>query len=244
MKRLIKNQFFALIMVMSVVMAQVLFAATDPKKLAQKVESAIGNYYLETFNVKADVSGKIVISGDVNSLFDRIRIYEIVTSVPGVIFIENKLNVNTEMVPDKIILENIRNELSRSSSILEPDRIKVNVTNGFVFLTGDVSYYREKIMAETVASWQQGVKGIENEINVLPSQKAVSDDNLKIVLQEILKNHFGIDKTVTFIVQNGVVNLNGKTNTMWDKKKVEEEFSHVLGIKKVINNLEVAPVGW
>jgi osmotically-inducible protein OsmY len=242
MKRLIKNQFFALIMVMSVVMAQVLFAATDPKKLAQKVESAIGNYYLETFNVKADVSGKIVISGDVNSLFDRIRIYEIVTSVPGVIFIENKLNVNTEMVPDKIILENIRNELSRSSSILEPDRIKVNVTNGFVFLTGDVSYYREKIMAETVASWQQGVKGIENEINVLPPQKAVSDDNLKIVLQEILKNHFGIDKTVTFMVQNGIVTINGKTSTLWDKAQIEKEFSHVLGVKKVTNNLKVISV--
>ncbi len=26
---------------------------------------------------------------------------------------------------------------------------------------------------------------------------------------------------------------------LWDKKKVEEEFSHVLGVKKEINNLEV-----
>lgn len=239
MKRIIKNQLFALIMVLSVGMAQVLFAATDAKKLTDKVAGAIGNYYLETFNIKADANGKINISGDVNSLFDRLRIYEIVARVPGVTFIENELNVNTEMVPDKIILDNILNQLGRTPSILEPDRIKVNVTNGLVFLTGDVSYYREKIMAETVASWQQGVKGIENEINVLPPKKAVSDDNLKIVLQEILKNHFIIDKTLTFVVQNGIVTLNGKTGTLWDKTQIEKEFSHVLGVNKVINNLKV-----
>ncbi len=140
-----------------------------------------------------------------NSLFDRLRIFEIVAKVPGVKFIVNNLDVITDMIPDKMILNNILNQLGKILSILEPIRIKVSVTNGFVFLTGEVSYYREKIMTETVASWQQGVKGIENEITVLPSQKAVSDDKLKIILQEILKNHFGIEKTVTFMVRNRTV---------------------------------------
>ena len=63
MKRLIKNQIFALIIVLSVGMAQVLFAATDPQKLTDKVENAIGNYYLETFNIYP-----IVGPGPLNSL--------------------------------------------------------------------------------------------------------------------------------------------------------------------------------
>jgi osmotically-inducible protein OsmY len=239
MKRLIKNQLFVLVMLLSVGMAQVVFAA-DPEKLAVKVERAIDNYfYPETIGVKADADGKVILSGDVNSLYDRLRIYEIVSGVPGVTFIENKLVVNNELVPDKIILEDIRTNLDRSSSILEPDRIKVHIDKGFVFLTGEVSYYREKIMAETVASWEKGVKGIENEITVLPSKKAVSDDNLRVVLQEILKNRFGLDKNVTFTVKDGLVTINGKTNTLWDDQKIKEEFSNVLGVKGVIDNIKV-----
>ena len=239
MKRLIKNQLFVLIMLLSVGMAQVVFAA-DPEKLAVKVERAIDNYfYPENIGVKADADGKVILSGDVNSLYDRLRIYEIVSSVPGVTYIENKLVVNNELVPDKIILEDIRTNLDRSSSILEPDRIKVRIDHGFVFLTGDVSYYREKIMAETVASWEKGVTGIENEITVLPPQKAVSDANLKTVLQEILKDRFGIEKDVTFTVNDGIVTLNGKTTTLWADQHIKDDFSHVVGVKRVYDNIKV-----
>jgi osmotically-inducible protein OsmY len=240
MKRLIKNPLFVLIVILSLGIAQILFAATDPQKLAQKVEAAIGNYYYNSnLNIKADVNGKVTINGDVNSLYDRLRIFEIVSKVPGVVFIENKLMVKTPDVPDQMILDKILSQIKIMSSILEPDRIKVNVTNGFVFLTGEVSYYREKLVAATVATIQEGVKGIENDLVVLPQQKAVSDDNLKIVLQEILKNHFGLAKNVSFTVANGVVTLTGKARLLWEKNMIEEEFSKVLGINKVINNLEV-----
>jgi osmotically-inducible protein OsmY len=125
------------------------------------------------------------------------------------------------------------------SSIDEPDRIKIKVDNGLVFLSGDVSYYREKQMAETVASWQQGVKGIVNEIKVLSPAKAVSDSNLKIVIDEIIKNRFALDTGINFTVNNGVVTLNGTANSMWDKTELAKEISHLLGVKSVVNNLNV-----
>jgi osmotically-inducible protein OsmY len=241
MKHHIKNQAFVFMIMLSIGITQVLSAPVDSKTLKLKVENAISHYYLETFGVKADADGKVILSGSVNSLFDRLRIYEVVAKVPGVTFIENKLAVITPQLPDNIIADNILEQIRQAPSIKEPDRIKVKVTNGLVILSGEVSFYREKIMAETVASWQKGVKGIENDIVLLSSQKARSDENLKIILQEILKNHFPENKAVTFTVQDGVVTLDGKTRLLWDKMKITEEFSKVIGVVKVVDNLEAEP---
>lgn len=65
-------------------------------------------------------------------------------------------------------------------------------------------------MAETVASWQKGVKGISNEIEVLPPEKARSDKNLETVLKQIRKYQFPLSENVSISVTDGVVTLNEK----------------------------------
>ena len=74
---------------------------------------------------------------------------------------------------------------------------------------------------------------------MLPTKQAVSDDNLNLEFQEILKNQFPLNKQLTFNVKDGVVTLNGKAYSLWDKRQIEKEFYHVIGVKKVINNLKV-----
>ncbi len=128
------------------------------------------------------------------------------------------------------------------SSILDPDRIEAEVNKGVVILKGKVSFYREKIMAQTVASWQEGVKGLINEIKVLPPKKAKSDENLRDILQAILDAQFSLEKNVYFEIEDGVVTLNGATKDLWFKERIEEEFANVIGVKKVINNLKVEPL--
>jgi osmotically-inducible protein OsmY len=216
-----------------------LFAQTSSEKLVKKVEDAVSNYYIQNFNISADNNGRIKIEGHVNSLYDKLRIFEIVSQVPGVKYIEDDIVVDNSTLPDDVIQQNIIGELKLVSSIDEPDRIKVKVDNGVVFLSGDVSYYREKEMAETVASWQQGVKGIVNEITVLPQNKAVSDNNLRTVIDEIIKNRFALDTGVSFTVNNGIVTLDGTANSMWDKDQLDKEISHLIGVKSVVNNLKI-----
>ncbi len=216
-----------------------LSAQISSGKLVTKVKDAISKYYTQEFNISADNNGKIKIEGEVNSLYDKLRIHEIVSQVPGVKYIEDNIVVDTETLPANVILQNIEGELKLVSSIEEPDRIKVKVDNGVVFLSGEVSYYREKQMAETVSSWQQGVKGIVNEITVLPQDEAISDNNLKTVIDEIIKNRFALDTGITFTVNNGVVTLNGTSISMWDKTELGKEISKIIGVKNVVNNLEV-----
>jgi osmotically-inducible protein OsmY len=208
--------------------------------LVSRVEAAIGRYYLDPFRVNADDNGKVTIKGDVNTLYDRLNIFDIVSTVKGVKEIEDLVNVNTSSLPDNMIKADIENAVQYNSIILEPDKINVKVNSGLVILTGTVSYYKEKLMAETISSWQDGVISIDNEIEVLKPQQARSDENLKSILQEILNNKFPtIKDKVTFQVKDGDVTLNGETQTLWEKSNIRKDFLQILGVKSVTENLKV-----
>ena len=212
------------------------------KQLKDKVLAELARYYEEEFDVSATDDGEVTIRGTVHTYYDKLRIFDIVSKIQGVKKIRNLVAIDTEPIPDKTIEAKIVQELHLAHSILEPDRIKVKVNNGIVFLSGEVSFYREKLEAQTLASWQEGVKGVVNEIKVLPPHKAVSDDNLRFILREVLKNQFpSVEKEVKFTVKNGVVTLTGRVHTIWQRSKIEEEFSRIRGVRKVINNLKIEP---
>lgn len=219
------------------------YAQTN-SQLKDKVVKALSQYYndLSNINISANNNGDIQISGSTPTLYDKYNIFDIVSKVHGVKTIQDLLDVKTALIPDDEIQANIIEELHLVNSILEPDRIKVHVENGMVFLSGDVSYYREKLMAETVASWQNGAKGIQNNITVLPPKEAKSDQNIKIILGEILNKDFPLDNGLTISVNNGVVNVSGNVVRLWDIKHIKDDFYKVLGVKEVIENLKVEPV--
>lgn len=230
----------SLILMAFLLFTQIGYSGDAAQDLSEKVRSKVNSYYFgDDFQIKSTDNGRVEINGEVKTLFDKLRIFDIISQVPGVKEIADNLIVDAPVLPDKLIEGNIISEIKVVQSILEPDRIQVHVDNGEVILTGEVSFYREKLLAETVASWQKGVTGITNDIKVLPSQKAVSDDNLRIVLNEILANQFPLDKEMTFSVDDGIVTLNGKVPSLWDKKQIEKEFHRVMGITGVINNLKV-----
>ena len=215
-------------------------ASSKSELLASKVKDAIARYYENNFNVTASPNGVVQIKGQVNSLYDKLHIFDIAARVRGVKRIEDFVAVNAKIVPDNIIKSNLLEELSLVHSILEPNRIKVAVDNGVIELRGTVSYYREKLMAETVASWQKGALGIVNNISVLPPKLAVSDKNIRIILHDILKDSFPVESKVNFTVHDGIVNVTGYAHTLWAKQHIEREFRKVRGVKDVINKINIA----
>lgn len=211
--------------------------------LREKVETAIANYYFEDISVSIEEEGKVDLEGNVPTLYDKYRIFEIVSKVNGVRAISNQISIATDLTPDKIIKDNIIEEMHLVSAIKEPDSIQIEVKDGVVFLDGRVSYYREKIMMRTIASWQEGVRSVVNNLEVLPFRKVVKDENMKEILSQILKHEYPLEENVRFTVDDGEVTLNGTVRTLWAKRNIEESFSDVLGIKNVVNYLDVEPVG-
>ena len=210
-------------------------------ELSKKVSNALENKFENNNGLSISVTGKgnVNVTGSVHSLYDKFKVFDIISRVPGVREINDNLLVNTGILPDKEISDNIRIELGRISAIKDPKRIKVHVDNGVVFLSGAVSFYREKLLAQTVASWQKGVKGLVNNIHVLPLNKSLSDKNLESILNVMRKDEFPDYDNIKIHVKNGIATVTGSVKYLFTKKDIENEFASVIGIKGIKNELKV-----
>lgn len=219
-----------------------IYSRTNPASLENQAMKIIGKYYLDNdFNVSVNNQDVLTIQGTVNTLYDKLKLQELIAEVPGIKNINSEIDIETAMLPDKEIEENIINELELNKSILDPDRIKVNVKNGVVTLSGDVSYYNERIMAQSIASWQNGIKNMISNIKVLPPAIARSDENLDEIITDLLKDRFPLENNVVVEVNDGIVTVSGGVKNLWSKKHIADEIHQVIGVSSVVNNLIIIP---
>jgi osmotically-inducible protein OsmY len=218
---------------------QYIYAASPSHQLAKKVEKALGHYYLEPFSITATDNGVVKIRGEVPVLYDRLRVFDIVAQVNGVREIKDEIVVKAPLVADNMIKAGIVEKIAVHSAISDPERIKVNVDNGVVILKGQVGSYREKLIINTIASWEKGVKGIEDEIQLVGAKTTKSDQELSAELQDILSDRFPHETNVTASVHEGVVTLAGSSQTLWTEDRLVEEISGVIGVQKIINTLKL-----
>jgi osmotically-inducible protein OsmY len=220
------------------------YAASGDDNIKANVERAITSRYDPAdIQVAVKDNGEVILQGDVNSLYDKYRIYEITSRVVGVKKIDNNITVDTDMLPSKMIEADIQNVLSNSNEIKEPQKINVDVTGSVARLSGNVNYYREKVVAMTLASQVDGVTDIKDDITVTPIGKAVDDGDIKDYLNSIILNEFPLlnPQNISISVSDGFVTIEGAVPNIWTKDKIEEEFKSVAGVVRVINNLEVNP---
>jgi osmotically-inducible protein OsmY len=211
----------------------------DTGKLITDVENKIENYYTENFKISADKNGIVSISGEVNTLFDKLKIGELVSEVKGVKEIHNNIQVQNVITADDIIKANIENETKLNDAILEPEKIKIEVNNGVVTLSGTVSYFREKLMMQTIASWQDGVSDLIDHISVMSPSAAKSDANLTEIIIDLLNKNFPLEKNIMFDINNGSVNLYGTVNDLYAKNHIQEDIQRIIGVKNVVNEMKI-----
>ena len=108
-------------------------------------------------------------------------------------------------------------------------------------LNGTVSYYRVKQAAQSIATWQKGAVGLVNNIKVLSPKSDISDANIQIILNEIITKEFPLSKNINISVKDGIATISGEVPRLADKYQIDEDFSPVLGVKGVIDNVTVNP---
>ena len=229
-----------LLVVMAAGLPAIARAGVNTDDIRSGVQAALSRYYLTPFDVTVDDNGRVIIKGQVDSYYDKLDVYELASRVPGVTEIEDLVDINTDHLPDNMIKANILESLDNSAVIVEPDSIDVTVTDGLVFLSGTVSYAKEKLHAETIAADQDGVMGLDNEIQVLSPEMARTDENLQNVLNELVKSQFPLlVGKVKYTVAKGDVTLEGNVTSLWEKSHLPIEISRVAGVKHVVNNLKI-----
>ena len=120
--------------------------------------------------------------------------------------------------------------------------IDVDVKDGTIMLSGKVNTAAEKAKAEQVARGIEGAAGVKNNLQVVPKsqEKLVeqTDEQLEDKVETALKTQgLGSDVSVDS-VNNGVVTLKGKTDSLGRQLAAIEAAVKVPGVKRVASQIE------
>jgi len=145
---------------------------------------------------------------------------------------------------DGLITSKVKMKLAADPAV-NPFEIDVDTREGVVYLSGMVDSWDERMEAEQLARATAGVIGVANELNIgehslteeLDDARIASKVKAKLVADPDI-NAFDIDVDIDL----GVVTLRGLVETSWQKREAAAIARNTIGVKKVRNNIAVAPV--
>ncbi len=148
--------------------------------------------------------------------------------------------MNSRLI-DEDIKKRIIEELQWDNRI-DSSRISVIVDDGEVVLEGKVPRYRTKMSAQEDAWMIDGVTSVDNSLEVEPvKQEAVlSDDEIHDRIKLIFfADPDLVSSQLNIEVNDGIVTLIGKVDSIWKKHYAEVRASTVSGVRDVSNEIAV-----
>ena len=126
---------------------------------------------------------------------------------------------------------------------LEPAEIGIAVHNGVVTLTGTVTNYVKKLLAEKATKSVAGVKAIVEKIDVkLPDAKHKTDEEIAHDALMAIRDKWNVpDSRIKLKVEKGFVTLEGKTGWFYQRESAERAIQMVAGVRGIYNHLEIDP---
>ncbi len=144
------------------------------------------------------------------------------------------------MKTDANIRDDVENELRWDPS-LDEKGILIKVEDGVVSLQGSVPHFSDRWTAEQVTKRVAGVRAIANDIEVkLPNSGERLDSDIAAAAANALKWHFALESSgIQVVVKQGWVTLSGRVSYGYQKIIAEEAVRYLLGVKGVLNDIEV-----
>jgi len=145
------------------------------------------------------------------------------------------------MSSDLRLRQDVLDELEFEPSV-NAAHIGVTANHGVVTLTGFVTSYAEKTMAERAVRRVKGVKAIAEEIEVrLPSETKRADDEIAARAIDILKWQVGLPaEHIRVKVEKGVVTLTGEVDWQFQKTDADHVVHKLSGVIDVLNQIRVS----
>ena len=146
------------------------------------------------------------------------------------------------MQTDSELQQNVIDELAWEPSV-DAAKIRVSVDSGIVMLSGTVRSYPEKWAAERAAERVKRVKAVADEIEVrLPGDFHRTDsDSARAAVNALEWNASVPNGRVQVLVQNGWISLDGTVEFHYQKAEAERAVRSLLGVKGVVNRVNVRP---
>lgn len=124
---------------------------------------------------------------------------------------------------------------------IQSREINVEVRNGEVFLSGKVETCLEKLEAEKAAKAVYGVVSVTNNIQVISKTQRADDEIARDVIAGLKMTTNVLDKEPRVSVRSGIVMLEGKLHWNFQRQCAERVAQAVVGVRQVLNFIEVAP---
>ncbi|MBC7605735.1 MAG: BON domain-containing protein [Burkholderiales bacterium] len=211
------------------------------EKLLLDVSDALKSELL-TANCDIGVASEnriITLMGAVDYYTKKTDDEKIAKEVTGVKSVVNKIDVRLnswEEKKDLQITAEILNVFRWNWNTLN-DTIEVNVTNGWVTLTGTLAWNYQKEAAKEAITNLMGVKGVSNNI-IIQSQKDIKVEKINLI--NALQNHLALDSQhIEIVVLDSNITLKGTVDCWFQKELAGRIAWKTPGVINVDNELMI-----
>lgn len=194
-----------------------------------------------SINVEVN-DGVVTLTGSVSSYAQKIAAQEAAHRVAGVLDVANDIEVaplDRFVRTDSEIAGAVRNALEWDA-LVPNELIQSTVSDGWVTLEGEVSYWRERNDAEQAIRRLAGVVGVINQITIRKQQ--VNEKQLREEIEFALERRADREaERLRIQVDDGSVDLWGRVHSWQEKRAVLGSISHAPGVTQVKDHLRVDP---
>lgn len=183
--------------------------------------------------------GVVTLSGSVPHYAEKQAAERAVQRVEGVKAIAEDLQVNLSGIhkrSDTEIAESVVAGLKWH--VWVPSHVQAVVENGWVTLTGEVTWGFQRQSAEDAVRFQSGVKGVFNNITLMPNVQATA---VKDVIEKALKRNAELDsENIQVTADGGKVTLAGNVRSWDERQEASSAAWNAPGVTGVENDLCVS----
>lgn len=198
---------------------------------------------IDASKIVVDIVGNtVVLSGFVKSTNEKKVAEYDVRSIPGVVKVDNKIEIHLEEYErhsDEQIAWNVKSLLTLNGEIDE-NKIDISVNKGTVILKGSVDQYWKKIRTEELVSTVPGVIGVINTLAVvhtpIPFDQTIAQDIMN-ALERIGTINL---EAITVEVAGGRVVLKGKVPDWHSYSSAHNIVKYTRGVTDLTNNLIIS----
>ena len=224
---------------------------TDSRIESSAAKSYVFKTYLKNDSIKTDSKdGVVTLTGTVAEASHKSLAQDTVASLPGVISVDNQLQVSGEQPAehsDAWITLKVKSALLFHRNV-SATGTTVYTKNGIVTLQGEASSMAQKELTTEYAKDVDNVKEVKNEMTIAKtpatSDATIGDkiDDASITAQvksSLLSHHSTSALKTSVSTTDGVVTLSGIAKNDAEKSLVTKLATDINGVTSVINNMTV-----